>query len=101
MLPSLRSARGERRRHEAGTVRDQERESLGVGGGVGGDEKAVGGGGGVAHEHLVEVRALVRLGEIAHPVAVDRAAMTCTAAPSAPSGRTPIIPMSSMGILAR
>jgi hypothetical protein len=74
LVQGRRLARGERRRHEAGAVGDEKADTLGVGGGIGGHEEAVSGGGGIAHQHLVEVRALVRQREVPQPGAVDGAA---------------------------
>ncbi len=66
-----RLARGQRGRHEAGPVGDEIAQALGVGGGVAGHEEAIGGGGGIAHQHLVEARALVGAREVPHPGGVD------------------------------
>ena len=63
--------RGQGRRDEPRSVRDQEAEPLGVRGGVGGDLGAVGPGGAVADEHPVEPGVLVRPGEAPDVVGVD------------------------------
>jgi len=67
--------RGQRRRDEAGTVREHEVDALGDRGRVGHGERGVGAGRVVRHQHAVEARRLVGLREGAHVVAVERGAL--------------------------
>ena len=64
-------AGGEGRGDEAGAMGDEVAQPLGVGGGVAGDFKAVGGGGRVAGEHHIEAGRLVGAGEVEDIVGVN------------------------------
>jgi len=69
-----RSACGQRGRHEAGPVRDEVAQPLGVRGSIPRHRKPLGRRRGVPDEHAVEAGLLVSLGEGAQPLRVDGAA---------------------------
>ena len=71
-MANLRAAR--RRRDESWSVGDEEFDSIGTGGGRLSHVQPVGGAGGVADEHAVEVGVLVGAGELAEVFARDPAA---------------------------
>ena len=64
-------ARRQRRRDEAGPVREQEAQPLGVRRRRGGQQEPVGPVGEIAHQHAVEARRLRRLGEVADVAAIE------------------------------
>src|SRR5438477_4627224 len=69
-----RGACGQRGRHDAGPVRDEVAQALGVRGRVARHREPLGRRRGVPHEHAVEAGLLVSLGEGAQPRRVDGAA---------------------------
>src|SRR5207245_7793618 len=69
-----RGACGQRGRHEAGPVRDEVAQALGLRGRVARHRESLGRRRGVPHEHAVEAGLLVSLGEGAQPLRVDGAA---------------------------
>src|SRR5439155_14425 len=74
VIERRRLPRGQRGRDEAGPMREEIGEALGDGGRVSRDQEAIGRRGGVADQDTIEAGALVRLREVARPLALDGAA---------------------------